>query len=67
MENKIVIDGSTWRFRCPKCGACGECEGEDAIYNGNTAELKEYCICGECQTNFTVVSEMHYKHHTIDE
>ena len=66
MENKIVIDGSYWRFRCPECGATGECEGEDTIYNGNTAELKEYCYCCECGTYFTVVSEMNYKYHTID-
>lgn len=67
MEKKIIIDGSYWRFRCPKCGESGECQGEDALYNYHNAELKEYCYCGNCGTYFTVISEMTYKHTIIDE
>lgn len=67
MEKKVFINGSAWRFRCPKCGNSGDFQGEDVSYLYHTAELKEYCHCEECGTYFTVVSNMTYKHTIIDE
>ena len=67
MEQKVFVNGSDWRYKCPKCGAYGECQGEDACYTAHGAEVKEYCYCAECGTYYYVAIDMVYKHTIIDE
>lgn len=66
METKV---NGRWAHICPKCGQSTdtECMGEDRTYSGDTAEVREYYYCGECGLYFTIVSEMRYKHHIVEE
>ena len=68
MEKKVFINGR-WAHVCPKCGESisTECNGEGRTYNGNTAELIEDYYCADCGIYFSIVSEMLYKYHIIDE
>ena len=70
MEKRIVVNvDGRWAHICPKCGESlyTECEGEDRIYNGNTAEVAEWYHCNNCKIDFDIITEMRYKYHIIDE
>lgn len=64
METKL---NSRWAHICPKCGESTytECIGEDRIYSGEKAEVKEYYHCSKCNLDFAIISEMVYKHHIV--